>query len=129
MPKRLYNAWYNMKNRCTNTSLPKFHLYGGRGIRVCRRWMLFSNFVKDMGPHPGKGFTLDRYPDKNGNYSPANCRWATYAEQAHNMRSTKLDFVKAAAIRASTASIHSLARQYGVARRTIYQCLRYETWV
>lgn len=55
-----------------------------RGIRVCRRWEDFSNFLADMG-EPGPGMTLDRI-DNMGDYRPGNCRWTTYAVQALNKR-------------------------------------------
>lgn len=80
-----YVSWQNMWKRCTDPNHPKYHLWGGRGIRVCDRWRDYRNFLTDMGERPF-GLTIDRWPDKNGNYEPSNCRWATPKQQAQNRR-------------------------------------------
>ena len=85
----LYSVWCGMLRRCES---PKFHAwkyYGGRGIKVCKRWHDLDKFIADMGPRP-EGATLDRWPDKNGSYKPGNCRWATWKQQARNRSSNKL---------------------------------------
>jgi hypothetical protein len=79
---RTYKSWVMMKQRCNNPKAPKYRLYGGRGISVCRGWATFEGFFADMGERP-EGKTLDRI-DNDGDYEPANCRWATASEQNSN---------------------------------------------
>jgi hypothetical protein len=81
-----YQAWRNMKLRCTNPDHPRYADWGGRGITVCDRWMnSFEAFYEDMGPRPGPGYSVDR-KDNDGNYEADNCQWATKSEQQRNKR-------------------------------------------
>lgn len=80
---REYSTWMGMKNRCYNIKDKYYRLYGGRGIKVCSRWLeSFENFYEDIGNIP-VGMTLDR-KDNDGNYEPGNWRFATQRDQANN---------------------------------------------
>jgi len=80
----LYRVWAAMLKRCRNPKDKGWAHYGGRGISVCPQWHDFSVFLADMG-QPPDGLSLDRI-DVNGDYCPANCRWATMHEQSRNKR-------------------------------------------
>jgi len=79
-----YRVWCAMRSRCRNPNAPGYKYYGGRGITVCDRWDSFAAFVEDVGPRPSMAHTIDRFPDKDGNYEPGNVRWATWLEQGNN---------------------------------------------
>jgi hypothetical protein len=80
-----YRAWDSMIQRCTNPKARGWERYGGRGISVCCAWMeSFQVFFKYVGTRPSKQHSLDRFPDRDGNYAPGNVRWATAKEQQRN---------------------------------------------
>lgn len=81
---RTYKSWHSMRSRCSNANDPSYGEYGGRGIRVDRRWNWFETFLSDMGERPA-GCSLERI-DFNGDYTPGNCVWATATTQNRNKR-------------------------------------------
>ncbi len=81
-----YISWWEMKRRCYQRHRHNYLYYGGRGIRVCKRWLnSFKNFLDDMGRKPSRLYTLDRI-NNSGNYTPANCKWADKKEQCVTRR-------------------------------------------
>ena len=85
-------TWYGIRSRCYNNFNPQYWNYGGRGIKVCDRWLYgedglagFECFVADMGPKPSNKHSVDR-EKVNGNYEPQNCVWATKSQQVRNRR-------------------------------------------
>lgn len=122
----IYHVWCSMMQRCTNPNIPSYHRYGGRGIRVCKRWNDFSVFLEDMGERP-PGTQIDRI-DNDGNYEPSNCRWATSAENTRNSRQTKLNTEAVKVIRHSQASSQLLASLHGVGVTCIERIRNRVTW-
>jgi hypothetical protein len=111
-----HGTWNAMKRRCTDTNSPRYRDYGGRGITVYAPWMhSFAAFLRDVGPRPGKEFTLERI-NNNGNYEPGNVRWATTMEQAQNRRTSV--YVTA---NGETRTIAAWARIFNINPRTLYK--------
>lgn len=90
-----YSTWNNIKQRCLNLNNKNFDRYGGRGIKICKRWLNFKNFIKDMGQKPNLKSTINR-KNNNGNYTSKNCHWTTMKCQQRNRISNRVlgDFGK-----------------------------------
>lgn len=90
--KKEYYSYGHMVQRCLNHKCKDYKDYGGRGVKVCDRWLGpdgFTNFMEDMGKRPKDGYSLDRI-DVDGDYEPSNCRWANDWTQANNKRGKSL---------------------------------------
>jgi hypothetical protein len=84
--KDLRQTWRGMIARCMDPADESYPNYGGRGIAVCDAWVeSFEQFVADVGPRPGPGYSIDRI-DNDGHYEPGNVRWATAVQQGRNKR-------------------------------------------
>ena len=82
-----YETWRGMVERCTTLSNGNYARFGGKGIKVCKRWTGkdgFKNFIVDMGNRPTNK-SIDRINPKL-NYTPRNCRWATAKAKANSRR-------------------------------------------
>lgn len=114
---KTYQSWASMLARCTNPNAPQFCDYGGRGIKVCKRWYLFSNFLADMGVRP-KNKTIDRI-NNDGDYELDNCRWATRKQQNNNSRHNR--FVVVGGI---SKTVEDWSRVSGIEQSTLSHRLR-----
>ncbi len=112
-----YKSWCGMKDRCTNSNSKDYPRYGGRGIKVCKRWLKFENFLADMGRKPTPKHSIEMVGNF-GNYEPGNCKWATAAEQSNNRRSSRfLTYMD------STLTITQWASRVGIRKSTIRERL------
>ncbi len=80
---RIYRIWKDIKIRCLYPKAINYKWYGGRGIKICDKWLKFEGFYEDMGPTYKEGLTIDRI-DSNKDYCKENCKWSTKIEQANN---------------------------------------------
>jgi hypothetical protein len=113
-----------MKQRCINPYRREYHNYGGRGIKVCPRWMTsFKNFISDMGHRPSSNYQLDRI-DNNGDYSPENCQWVLPSVNAKNRRTSKIsedDLTKISVAIQSGWTYLELSREYRISRGSMWK--------
>lgn len=113
-----YTAWCRIKAVCCNKNNPKFTNYGGRGIKICDRWLeSFENFLSDMGHRPSEKHSIDRI-NNDGNYEPDNCRWTTSTNQANNRRSNVLFLVDN-----TSMSVQEYADLHGISYKLAHQRL------
>jgi hypothetical protein len=109
-----YRNWCAMKERCYSPAHKNYDLYGGRGIRVCDRWVdSFENFLADMGERPFPRATVERI-DTDGHYAPGNCKWETQKEQCRNKRNNHNLTVDG-----ETLTISQWSERHGVGQRQI----------
>lgn len=118
---KTYRAWRSMLTRCYLKSSDNFQRYGGRGIKVCERWLKFHNFLSDMGECPN-GLTLDRI-DNEGDYTPNNCHWVTHVRQCRN-RSTN-HFVT---FKGETPCIADWSDKIGISPKTLNSRINQYNW-
>lgn len=118
-----YSIWRDIKSRCLSSKNVAFPDYGGRGITVCDRWLDpkngLQNFILDMGKRPATSLSIDRHPNKDGNYEPGNCRWATTTEQSRNKRNN-VNLTHDG----KTQCLSDWAKELGVKRNTLDYRLR-----
>jgi hypothetical protein len=115
----LYKSWYQMLQRCLNPASLAYPGYGGRGIRVCDRWLDVRVFVADierwLGPRP-EGMTLDRMQNDH-DYRLDNVRWADYRQQRANQRTVQALTSKVMALEAELASLRAQLARAGMNSR------------
>lgn len=126
---RIYGSWRHMLERCLCKTSDHYAGYGARGIKVCKRWLKFENFLADMGERP-EGKSLDRR-NNNGNYTKKNCRWATQREQTQNTRVSKLNPRKVRRIRKLRAQgmpSRKVGKLFGVKHITVLRIEHRKIW-
>jgi len=111
---KIYNSWSALRQRCNYVKSRSYPRYGGRGIRVCTRWDLFSNFWDDMQSSWFKGATIERI-NLNGDYEPGNCKWITGLEQIRNRSVTRWVTYKDKKV-----TVSELGRILGIQKRTFF---------
>lgn len=116
---KIYIRWLNMRQRCLNKNNPNYHIYGGRGIKICDEWesfQLFQIWARSNGFHPS--LYLDRI-DPNGGYNPTNCRWVDAVVQATNKRNIELYLFNG-----ERMSLAEICRQVSLDKRKVWHRIK-----
>lgn len=81
-----WRIWQGMIHRCHKTYDASYGYYGGRGIRVCKEWHVFTNFHEwAMENGYKEGLSIERVNNNKG-YNPKNCIWIPRNHQTKNTR-------------------------------------------
>lgn len=119
-----FRVWSGMKARCNNPRNASYKDYGGRGIKVCERWMnSFQNFIDDMGARPSGSLTIERKDNSLG-YEPGNCVWETKSVQSRNRRTTRF-----AMYGAEVRKLSDLADELNLEYGPLYKRASRNNWV
>jgi hypothetical protein len=122
-----------MIQRCTNENACNWKRYGGRGIIIHREWIdSFEAFLEYVGPRPSMAYSIDRFPDRDGNYEPGNVRWATAKQQARNSSACKLTQADADFIRhwcASGFKVKAVAAAFDISSATVSDIKANRRWI
>lgn len=77
---REYTVWHSMMGRCYNPLNKSYNNYGGKGVKVCKRWHNFENFLKDLPQIPyyhiwlnDRTYQIDKDILSGYIYSPKTC--------------------------------------------------------
>lgn len=112
-----------MRRRCYDTKYTEYPRYGARGIAVCDRWRdSFEAFLADMGPRPGRWYSVER-KNNNGPYELGNCYWATTEEQANNRRNNTL-----VTLQGRTQTLARWCRELGIKHHTVMTRMGKRGW-
>lgn len=114
---RIGKIYKEMLRRCNVPHAAGYSDYGGRGIRVCNEWLndIHSFYKWAMENGYDDTLSIDRI-DVNGNYEPANCRWADRKTQSNNRRINNHVWLEG-----KRYTVTELARELGVSINTIYR--------
>jgi hypothetical protein len=121
---KIYGIWAAMLNRCRNPNVVEYKYYGGRGVKVCERWLTFDNFLADMGYVSGRtvGRTIERI-NNDGDYEPNNVRWGTYRDQSRNKSNNRL-----LSFKGQTKILADWAANLGISPGALIYRLDYKGW-
>lgn len=125
-----YLTWVKMRGRCNFPSDRAFRSYGAKGVRICERWGDYLNFLSDMGPRPGDGWSIDRI-DPEGNYEPSNCQWLPMEinRRKHRYHTVTTDTAsKAKALFLAGARPCTIGRKLSLSTATISGIVNGNTW-
>lgn len=91
----LHKVWQHMIDRCYDIKNEKYHVYGGRGVRVCEEWRTnYLSFYTWAIERWEAGLQIDKdilSHERTGNlYSPNYCCFITPKENSRNRSNNRI---------------------------------------
>lgn len=128
--EKLYRIYLGILTRCYNPKSNNFHLWGGKGIKMCDEWNNDYQAFREWALANGykEGLSIDRRKaDKD--YEPSNCRWITQAENSSN---GKMNMIRVRLVRKlyenKIFDKSRLAEIYGIGAESMCNILNKRTW-
>ncbi len=130
--KLLYQTWHGILSRCYDPQHLGYTNYGSKGIFVCNRWLVFSNFVSDVKKlknwllkkeYPNE-YSLDKDFFLSNCYSPDTTIWLSKNEQ--NLNTSKVSLIEATdpqSRKLMRMGIKSLCKEFGFKSVCVKNCL------
>lgn len=120
---RLYGIWASVKARVHRPTSKDYPRYGGRGVTLCPEWERYEGF-RDWAMANGYApdLSIDRR-DRDGDYTPENCRWADAITQTRN-RSCTLTYT----YQGITDVLAAHCERAGLSYSTVHNRLRCRGW-
>jgi hypothetical protein len=121
-----YNSYRAAKARCENLHNNRYPKYGGAGVKFL--FDSFEHFFTVMGerPEPKHKYSLDRWPNPEGNYEPGNLRWASAKQQSRNTKRFRFDEAAVKdiqALRTAGMTYTEIAQQHKTTVSQVGRCL------
>lgn len=126
-------SWKGMIKRCYDPGHEAYHNYGGKGVWVCNRWLVFSNFVEDIQDIPGwemkreypDEYTLDKDIRGFNVYSPTTCEWVSKIEQSANRSDSAIvECVSPSGEKHQIADVKRFSDDHGLVKQSVLNCVR-----
>lgn len=132
--REMYKRWSSMLQRCYDVNHVRYSSYGGRGVRVCARWLSFEAFCEDAPKLPGYGpsrrggkYHLDKDHYGDGTvYSPETCAWLPAEVNMAYTRWKAFEAVSPTGQKFYHGSATAFARTHGLKSGGVSKVLRQE---
>lgn len=132
----VYKRWNRMLERCYSKRHKSYYRYGGKGVKVCERWLHLKNFEEDVKKLKNydkfienpRLYSLDKDILGDGMlYSPETCMFANPKEQTHAQeRVKKIIAIDKNGKETLFDSVHECSTTLGVPNANVYGVLRGE---
>jgi thymidylate synthase len=129
--KKLRNIWEGMIHRCYSPNDRMYYLYGGNGIYVEDRWLLFTNFLEDVKKINGwdlklnnwNEYTLDKDLKLSNFYGAEKCVWLSKYNQMNIQPSTRFKAIDPQGNESIHTKIREFCKEYNLNPSDVSNCL------